>query len=439
MLEFVQESIAGGNKTSRTWNIEGEKVIVSHYMDEMSGWLIVVETPVPVAMASAYHLLDISAVILIAAAVFAGMMGLYFSKRFTGPLVELASIIKTMSTGDLKDFDIKIKSKDEIGELYYDLKDMNHNFSELVGNIQRVASTLTSHAMQLSSITEETTRSLTQVVTTINEMAQGNSNQAEMVQSTTETIIRINDIISQTTAKTDVAAEKARDSLELAQDGKRAIEQQSQKIAENSRYTNAMGESIQQLAAMTDEIRNIVGVINGIAEQTNLLALNASIEAAHAGDSGRGFAVVAGEIRKLAEQSRISTRKIEDIVTSINDKIEETVNHMNQVKESVLVMDSSAEHTKESFSRIFASITELAKLTGDVSSALDEINNQANEITSQSTNISSVVEEHAAGMQEVSAASEEQLASVETIAQSSVQLDNMAQELLNQVKRFKFE
>jgi len=436
-LEFVQSGLTGENTTLKTANIQGEKVIVSHYLDELSGWLIVVETPISIAMSSAHVLMNVSIIMFIATIIIVVLMGIYFSRRFTKPLVDLSFSIETIAGGDLRDFDIKIKSKDEIGQLYRNLKTMTENLRGLVSNIQTVASTLASHSMQLYSVTAESTQSLTQVVATINEMAQGNSDQAIMVQGSTEAITKVSDIVSQATAKTEVTADKAKDSLELAKEGQKALEQQSQKVEENNRYTKAVGESIQHLATMTDEIRNIIGVINSIAEQTNLLALNASIEAAHAGDAGKGFAVVAEEIRKLAEQSRSSTKKIEDIVNNINVRVNETVNNMNQVKESIRVMDSSALNTKESFDKIFASITELAKISSEVSAALDEINNQTKEITNQATNISSVVEETSAGMQEISAASEEQLASIETISQSSGQLENMAQELLAQVKMFK--
>jgi len=436
-LEFVQAGLAGNNATVQTKNIQGEKVIVSHYTDELSGWMIVVETPVSVAMSSAYYLLTISTIMLIAAAIIVGLLALYFSARFTRPLVELSSIIKTIASGDLQDFEVKNNSKDEIGELYHSLKVMTQNLRGLLGSIQTVSTTLASHSMQLSSITEESTQSLTQVVTTISEMAQGNSDQALMIQDSTVAISKVNEIVSQATVKTEVAADKANESLELAKEGQKAIEQQSRKIEENNAYTNAVDESVQQLATMTDEIRNIIGAINSIAEQTNLLALNASIEAAHAGDAGKGFAVVAEEIRKLAEQSRSSTKKIEDIVNNINGQVNETVNNMNQVRESVIVMGASAEDTRKSFTRIFASITELAKVSAEVSAALDEINRQTGEITNRATNISSVVEETSASMQEISAASEEQLASIESIAQSSGQLESIAKDLLTQVTKFK--
>ena len=436
-LEFVQTGLARQDATLQTTNIQGEKVIVSHSLNELAGWLIVVETPVSVAMTSTYKLLNVSMAILIAATIVVGLFGLYFSRRFTKPLVDLSSTIATIANGDLKDFDLKINSKDEIGQLYHSLKIMTQNLRELVGNIQTVSSTLASHSLQLSSTTEETTQSLTQVVTTINEMAQGNSEQASMVQESTEAITKVNNIVSEATIKTEGASNKAKETLELAKEGQRAIERQSQKIEENNKYTNAVGKSIQQLATMADEIRNIIGAINSIAEQTNLLALNASIEAARAGDAGLGFAVVAEEIRKLAEQSSNSTKKIEDIVNSINDRVNETVNNMNQARESVLVMESSAEDTKESFNKIFTSITELAQIAYDVSTALEEINKQTQEVTNQAMNISAVVEQASASMQEISASSEEQLASMETIAQSSNELENIAQELLTQVEKFK--
>jgi len=436
-LEFVQTGLTGQNSTLQTTNIQGEEVIVSHTLNELTGWLIAVETPVSVAMSSAYKLLKTSIALVVGAAIVVGLLGLYFSKSFTKPLVKLSDIIKTIASGDLKDFEMKIKSKDEVGQLYHNLKTMTQDLRGLVGNIQTAASMLASNSLQLSSTTEETTQSLTQVVTTINDMAQDNSNQAIMIQGTTDAITMVNSIVSEATIKTEVTAGKAKESLELAKEGQKALKRQSQKIEENNNYTNAVGESVHQLATMADEIRNIVGAINSISEQTNLLALNASIEAARAGNAGRGFAVVAEEVRRLAEQSGNFTKKIEDIINGINGRVNETVNNMKQVKESALVMESSAEDTKESFDKIFDSITELAQISNEVSTALEEINNQTNEVTDQSMNISAMVEKTSAGMQEISASSEEQLASIETIAQSSVQLESVAQELLTQVTKFK--
>jgi|GEM_PF-351587 len=436
-LEFVQAGLAGENSTLQTTNIQGRKVIVSYFYNQLAGWLIAVETPVSVAMSSVYELLVVSIIMFIIAAIFVGLLGLVFSKRFTKPLVNLSSIIKTIADGDLKDFEINIKSKDEIGQLYNSIRTMTQKLRGLIDNIQTVATSLASNSMKLSSTTEEATQSLTQVVTTINEMAQGNSNQAMMIQESTNAITRVNSIVSEAVTKTEDSAVMAQESLELAKKGQKALEQQRQKIEENNKCAITVGESVRQLATMADEIHNIIGSINSIAEQTNLLALNASIEAARAGEAGKGFAVVAEEIRKLAEQSSSSTKKIEKIVNSINSIVDEAVNNVIQAKEIIVVMDESTEYTKESFARILESVAQLAQIAGEVSTSLEVINTQTNEVANQAISISSVVEQASAGMEEISASSEEQLASMEIIAQSSGQLENMAQDLLTQVKKFK--
>jgi len=436
-LAFVAESASADVTTSRAKNINGEAVIASYCYNYLTGWLIVVETPVKIAMESVYDLIKIYGIMFVIVTIIIVLSSRYFAKDFAKPLITLASVMKTIADGELKEFDFEINSNDEIGQVYESFKIMSDNLRELVNNIQTASIKLVSQATQLSTATDEATQSLTQVVTTINEMAQGNSDQASMVQSTTDAINLVNDIVSDATIKTETAADKAKESLDLALEGQKAIERQTQKIEENNKYTKEVGESIHELAAMAGEVRNIVAVINDIATQTNLLALNASIEAARAGESGRGFAVVAEEIRKLAEQSGNSTKRIEDIVKNIGSKVEETVNNMNQVKESVIVMGASAEDTRRSFDRIFSAVTELAQIAKEVNTAFEEISRKTEEVSEQAMSISAVIEEASASMEEISASSEEQLASVETITYSTEQLKNMAGSLMAQVKKFK--
>ena len=262
VLEFVQKEHDGQNSSMRTENISGEKVIVSSCLDDLTGWLIVVETPVSTAMKSAYSLIGLSVIMFIIAIIVVIFLGGIFSNSFTKPLVNLSSVIKTISDGELKDFDISINRDDEIGQLYNSFKTMTKNLRDLVGSIQTVSTSLAAQSQQLFRATDESTQTLTQVVTTINEMAQGNSDQAMMLQGTTDAIKEVNNIVSNATEKTVIAADKAKESINLAMAGQKALERQSQKIEEINKYTNSVGDSIQELAAMADEIHNIIGVIN---------------------------------------------------------------------------------------------------------------------------------------------------------------------------------
>jgi methyl-accepting chemotaxis protein len=152
---------------------------------------------------------------------------------------------------------------------------------------------------------------------------------------------------------------------------------------------------IQHLSKRSEEIANIIDVINEIAGQTNLLALNAAIEAARAGTHGRGFAVVADEIRKLADQTTQSTTGIEDMVKGIQAETDQAVGAMKEssvlVDEGVQMADDAnnvLSNVMDMSNHVSESIDELAELSIQQSETVSKINSNINMI-SQVTNESS--------------------------------------------------
>src|SRR5581483_6663186 len=99
--------------------------------------------------------------------------------------------------------------------------------------------------------------------------------------------------------------------------------------------TSSVSERIASLAHRSEEIGNVVNVIQEISEQTNLLALNAAIEADRAGEHGRGFAVVASEVRHLSERTKTTTEEIAGTIRSIQDETRQTLEVMDSSRTAV--------------------------------------------------------------------------------------------------------
>jgi len=129
---------------------------------------------------------------------------------------------------------------------------------------------------------------------------------------------------------------------------------------------------IEQLNQSCEDIGDMVAMIGNIASQTNLLALNAAIEAARAGEQGRGFAVVADEVRSLANNTTNATRRIEDVVTTIQNGVVETALVMKQANVEVSAGIALADEAGRSLDAIVIETREVLNMIRDIASSSDE-------------------------------------------------------------------
>jgi twitching motility protein PilJ len=186
--------------------------------------------------------------------------------------------------------------------------------------------------------------------------------------------------VEEVSGNAERASDVARHSVEVAHKGGDAVRRTidgmntiRETIQETSKRIKRLGESSQ-------EIGNIVELINDIAEQTNILALNASIQSSMAGEAGRGFAVVADEVQRLAERAAAATKQIEVLVRTIQTDTNEAVVSMERSTTDVVGGALLAENAG-------AALEEIEQVSNQIASLVQNISGSARQQTGAAQNI----------------------------------------------------
>lgn len=202
---------------------------------------------------------------------------------------------------------------------------------------------------------------------TTSNLAEASGRQAEQVRAVTETI-------NEMAAAFDIMADRSRESSEVAERSVAIANNGAQMVQQTIRGMDTIRDQIQKtskrikrLGESSQEIGDIVELINGIAEQTNILALNAAIQSASAGGAGRGFAVVADEVQRLAERATNATRRIEMLVQNIQTDTAEAVVSMESTTSEVVNGAKKAEDAGEALGRIESVSINLKTLIAEIS------------------------------------------------------------------------
>lgn len=308
------------------------------------------------------------------------------------PINEAIAALETIASGDLT---IKI-SKTYSGD-HEKIKDSINNVTQSLGKtlneVSLAAVAAASAANQISSSTEE-------MAAGANEQSSQTTEVAGAVEEMTKTIL-------ETTKNTTRAAEASKNAGGVAIEGGKVVEETIKGMIRISDVVRQSSETVQALGRSSNEIGEIVQVINDIADQTNLLALNAAIEAARAGEQGRGFAVVADEVRKLAERTSKATQEIAGMIKQIQKDTEGAVKSMKLGTDEVDNGKLLAEKAGESLKEIIAGAENVADIVTQVAAASEQQSRTSEQITQNIELISNVTQQNATGVRQIAHAAEE--------------------------------
>lgn len=314
------------------------------------------------------------------------------TKSITTPIGHSVGIMEKLAAGDLA-ADTGQDRSDEFGKEKAALRLMAKRWADVISGVKEAADTVALAGDELSASAEQMSRS-----------SEGQAERAALVATSSE---EMSQTVMEVARSANGISQSATQTAKTARDGEAIVGRAVTEVREIAATVNGSAELVQSLGERSQQIGEIVGVINEIADQTNLLALNAAIEAARAGEQGRGFAVVADEVRKLAERTAHATAEISTMIKAIQDEVAKAVGAMNDATDKV---DSGVRLSAEAGSalhNIVKSVDDLQLMVQQIASAADEMSATSDQISKDIESIAQLSKESSANSDNTASASRE--------------------------------
>lgn len=417
---------------------QGKDVYAGFAEVENTPWTIILIADQDEILATIPIMLRQMVLIIVVISFFGIAITYILGASITKPIIKIkegAESIAKLNLQDHLDGKLMIK-KDEIGAMGKALHQIIESFRKVMEEINQSAVEVFESSKVLSDMASQSASTSDEVSRTMEQIAQGASSQAKSTEEGAQKAIALGKLIDHDFRLMGNLNQATQIVSGLVEEGLREISVLSVISRESTAETQQVHEDIIRTNASADEIGEASSVIASIADQTNLLALNAAIEAARAGEAGKGFAVVADEIRKLAEQSSASTKRIDDVVQVLQNNAKASVDVMEKVKITLVKQEEIVAKAGKKYEEIANSMRltqEAVELMNQSTKSIDQIKEEIMDTLEQ---LASIAEENAASTEQVSSSMEEQVASVEEISSASVGMSKLSEQLQELLAQF---
>lgn len=420
-----------GNGTFEFSN-DGDEYLGINYSSDKTGWQFISVVPMS-ELSQRVNVFSMIVIVLGFVSIVAALVTITIvSSRVIKPIRGITEFIGQVEEGNFTET-VEVAGNDEVARLSNSLNNMIENVRELLAGSKSVSEDVSETSSTLAFMANQIDQTADEMVEAISEVSSELSNQGR---DTEEIISTIEDFTSRIEEVSEHISNKAKEVSQMTDKGLDVVGKLDKTTQETKKSSNSLAETTAILSEKSKSIGEIIEMIDSVTEQTGLLALNASIEAARAGEAGRGFAVVATEISKLAEESRNSTREIEEIVLEIQNEID---NSVESIGKSNTLVESSVEIVDET-KNIFEDMVRITSEMQDEASVIDTVvegmSVEKEEIAEKLNTSAQASEQTAALSEELTASTEEQSASIHTMVQGINKLEELSQKLMSNINKF---
>lgn len=308
------------------------------------------------------------------------------------PLSNIQETMREVAKGNL------LVKAEECGD--NEVSRLAQNVNTSIEQLRETVSSLSRISIEVASASTELAAVMTQSSANSDQEKQEVEQVASAVNQLESTASHVNENAVQADSASKQADEMAAHSMSLFNESSQANEQMAIQLSEAANVVSTLKEH-------SEQIGNVIEVIQSISEQTNLLALNAAIEAARAGESGRGFAVVADEVRLLAARTQDSTKEIQTIIEGLQVQSGNANESMNSSLSMLQHNQHLAGEVSSALSGIANSVTDMTEINTQVASAAEEQSQVTSDINRNISNIYNLVSQNVTGITQAAAASYE--------------------------------
>lgn len=362
------------------------------------------------------------------------------SRLITKAIDLVSNSLQTTAELDListTEYEKFLDTKNEIGVMAQSLKLMRDELASMVNIILNNSNSINNHSEELASSSEEMSTATRNIATAISDISKGNDYSAKQLQSISETLNEFDSSMERMIEKIEYVENHSQQMQNLATDSNKKMENTKKSVVYMEKLFGDFTLKINNLALEISEISKITDTLHDLSDQTNLLALNASIEAARAGEQGRGFAIVAEEVRKLAEQSKVSSEDINNLISNISSEAVRIIESTNEVNIELSNQLNGVSSSIDTFSKIVDDVNCTREEVGELHALTQSLGTDKELILNKVSSISEFSQTSSESAHEVSASSEELTFAMEKIADTASNLSQMTQDMLIHVNRFK--